>query len=228
MIKYAFSILGLLACSSLLQCQSKLAQADLNQVTQSKITEIENYRGIKILDEGPTGSKHTNSKRGEFGCSKFRITVYNDTILPIELEIKFPSQPTTSLPDPAFNNQYWVLPDSLTPDTFQNAWNFGIIGLEEHFNSDFTDSPIVKRTIQPKEYYTFYLAGIGETTFGSGQNYSKLFINGQKIDVPYLQGKSIKDENTESDSLNLVWGIGHSPHNLYTLIPCGQISYLEH
>lgn len=227
MINYAFSILVLIACFSLIRCQTKLSQDNLNQVTQSKLAEIESYRGIKILDEGPAGSKHTNSKRGEFGCTKFRITVYNDTIVPIELEIKFPSQPTTSLPDPAYKNQYWVLPDSLTPNTFQRTRNFGITGLEEHFNSDFTDSRIVKKTIQPKDHYTFYLAGMGESPFGSGQSYSKLFINGQKVEVPYLQGKSIKGENTDSSSLMLVWGIGHMPHNLYTLIPCGQISYLE-
>ena len=234
MIKFIYSILGLIVCSYLVSCQTRTNQAiqtnhqsELNQVIQSKIAELKNYRGIKILDEGPAGRKHFNSYRGEFGCSKFRITIYNDTIFPIELKVKFPSQPVSSLPDSLVKVQYWILPDSLTPNSFLNARDFGITGIEDHFNSDFTAPGFVKAMIQPREHYTFYVAGMGKGPFGRGSSYSKLFINRQNIDVPYLQGKSLKMDNIDSNSFDLVWGIGHTPHNLYTLIPCGQIDFLK-
>lgn len=231
MNKFTYTILGLFVCTSLMYCQNKQSdvtrQPELNQATAAKIDALESYHGIKILDEGPAGSKHTNSKRGEFGCTKFRITIFNDTIVPINLKIKFPSKSIHSLPKSLFKSQVWVLPDSLTPDTFQRAFNFGIIGLEDHFNSDFTDSRIVKTIIQPKKHHTFYLAMIGESPFERGSNYSKLLINGQAIDTPYIQGKSIKKEHSNSSSLELIFGIDHTPHNLYTLIPCGQIKFLK-
>ncbi|MCR9287435.1 MAG: hypothetical protein NXI23_08640 [Bacteroidetes bacterium] len=231
MYKFIIFILGISICFSLMKCQNgdrRVAmQQEPVQVPIAKILDtLESYRGIKILDEGPAGSKHTNSTRGVFGCTKFRITIFNDTIVPIDLEIKFPPKQVPSLPDSLIKVQYWVLPDALTPEIPIRGFNFGITGLEEHFNSDFTDSGIVKITIQPKEYHTFYLAGIGEGPFERGSSYSKLFINGQDIDVPYIQDKSVKKENSNG-SLELVFGIGHTPHNLYTLIPCGQINFLK-
>lgn len=231
MNQFTRPILGLVICMLLINCQTGQSQvADqqvINAATTKKIDALESYRGIKILDEGPTGSKHTNSYRGEFGCSKFRITIFNDTIVPIELVFQFPSKQVTSSPDTNFKVQGWVLPDELTPDTFQNAFNFGITGLEDHFNSDFTDPGMVKTTIQPKGHHSFYLAFIGESTFEFGSNYSQLFIHGQDVDVPYLPEESIKIERTSENVLDLVWGIGHTPHNLYTWIHCGQITYLE-
>jgi hypothetical protein len=224
-------ILGFSICFSLTNCQNGQSrvtqQQEPIQIPIAKILDtLESYRGIKILDQGPAGSKHTNSKRGVFGCTKFRITIFNDTIVPIDFEMKFPPNQVPSLPDPLIKVQYWVLPDSLTPEIPIRAFNFGITGLEEYFNSDFTEPGIVKITIQPKKYHTFYIAGIGEGPFERGSSYSKLFINGQDIDVPYIQNKSIKKENSDG-SLELIWGIGHTPHNLYTLIPCGHIKFLK-
>ena len=227
-----YSILGFIACFISLSCQngqSQVAQQETSE--QARIIQIldtlESYRGIKILDEGPAGSKHTNEKRGVFGCTKLRITIFNDTVVPVDLEVKFPPQPVASLPDSVITAQYWVLPDSLTPDLPIRGFNFGIIGLEEHFNADFTDPGVVKTTLQPNEYHTFYIAGIGSGPFGFGSSYPKLFINGQDLHSPYLQGKSVKTERPDSSSLSLVFGISHTPHNLYTLIPCGKIKFLK-
>ena len=230
MNKLAFCILIILASTTFIHCQiqptKSAAQDEYRQAIANKISELESYRGIKILDEGPAGRKHNNSKRGEFGVTKMRITIINDTIVPIELEVKFPPNQSSSIPEPSYKVQIWILPDELTPKNFVNARDFGIVGLEEHFNSDFTDPGFVKTIIQPKEDYTFYIASMGESPFTFGSSYPKLFINGQDVDTPYLQDKSIKTTNTDG-SLDLIFGIGHTPHNLYTLIPCGKITFLK-
>lgn len=234
MIKTVYTFLGISILMFQAQCQSSPSMVnqantldELSEKAKTDLANLSSYRGIKILDVGPTGRRHHNSKRGEFGCTKFRITIYNDTIIPIELKVDFPAHQVTSLPDPLMKDQYWVLPESMTPDSFRNARDFGIIGLEEHFNTDDTDSRIVKTTIQPKQQYTFYMAGMGESPFERGSSFGKLYINGQDVDIPYIKGKTIKPVNPQENTLDLVWGIGHTPHNLYTLISCGQIKYLN-
>ena len=234
MNKFTYCILGLLVCTSLMNCQNRQSQAaqqdELNQVTATKISEtFESYPNIKILNEGPTGSKFTNSKGEEETFLVFRVQIFNDTIVPIDIEVKFPSKPAALLPDSLAKVKVYVLPDSITPDTIQNAANFGVIGIENYFNSDLTDPGILKTTIQPKEHHTLYLGMLqeGKMGFGFGTYKAKLFLNGQDIDAPFLPVTYIKTEKTGSSSLDLIFGIGYTPHNQYTLIPCGQINFIK-
>lgn len=234
MNKFTYYILALFVYPSLMHCQNRespVAQQDkLNQVVTTKISEtFESYRGIKILQEGPRGSKFTNSKRGEFGLLVFRIQIFNDTIIPIDLEVKFPSKLAALLPDSLAKVKVNMLPDSITPDTIQNDANFGVIGLEDYFNSDLTAPGILKTRIQPKEHHTLYLGMIeeGNMGFGFGTYKTKLFLNGQDIDAHFFPVTSIKTEKTSINSLDLIFGIGYTPHNRYTLIQCGQISFIK-
>ena len=190
---------------------------------------LKSYPNIKILNEGPAGSKFTNSKGEDDGFLVFRIQIFNDTIVPIDLEIKFPSKPVPLLPDSITKVEVYVLPDSITPDTIQNAANFGVIGIEDYFNSDLTDPGSLKTTIQPKEHHTLYLGMLyeSESKMGFGTFRAKLFLNGQDIDAPFLPVTSIKTEKTDSSYLDLIFGIGYTPHNQHTLIPCGQINFIK-
>ncbi len=233
MNKFTYSVLGLLVWICLMHCQ--IGQSDTAQQLKLNTTSIANnqetlrsYPNIKIINEGPTGSKFTNSKRGEFGLLVFRIQMVNDTIVPIDLELEFPSTPVPLLPDSITKVEVYVLPDSITPDTIQNnAANFGVRGLADYFNSDFTDPGSLKIRIEPKEHHTLYLGMIAESKMGHGTFRTKLFINGQDIDAPFLPIRSIKTEKTDNRSLDLVYGIGFTPHKQYTLIPCGHINFLK-
>lgn len=188
MYKFTYYVLGLLLCSSLLYCQNQAAhQVQLNTSSIANNHEtFESYHNIKILTNGPTGSKFTNSKRGEFGLLIYMIQIFNDSIVPIDLEVKFPSKPVPLLPDSMTKVEVYMLPDSITPDTIQNAANWGVIGIEDFFNSDLTDPGILKTRIQPKEHHTFYLGMLSESErkMGSGTTIAKLFLNGQAIDAP--------------------------------------------
>jgi hypothetical protein len=236
----------LLFFSPFVQCAQEKSKS-INQPSESGLmiesslyqgTDItESYRGIKILNSGPTGSKFTNSKRGEFMLLIFCIQIINDTIVPIDLEIQFPLKPTPLLPDSLTKVELLLLPESITPDTIQNAFNWGIIGIEEYFNSNFTDPVILKTKILPKEQRILYLGMLSESNKKHGTFRANLFLNGQNIredhlffgsesDAPFLPATSIETEKTEYSSLELVYGIGFAPHNQYTLIPCGQINYL--
>ena len=232
MYKFTNYILGLLVCTALMHCQNQqsqdVKQDELNQATATKISEtFESNPNIKILNEGPAGSKFTNSKGEEDGFLVFRIQIFNDKIVPIELEVRFPSIPVPLLPDSITKVEIYVLPDSITPDTLQNAANFGVIGIEDYFNSDLTDPGILKTTIQPKEHHTLYLGILMESEMGSGTIRGKVFLNGQDIDAPFLPVTSIKTEKTGSSSLELIYGIGYRPHNQYILIPFGQINFMK-
>lgn len=221
--------LGLLVCISLMDCQTKQNNADeFGQMSTSTINIPEiigSDPNIKILNEGPTGSWFKNSKRGEFGVLIFRIQLLNDTIVPIDLELKFPSKPIPLLPDSTTKVEVFVLPDSITPDTLQNAVNFGVTGIAEYFNLERTEPDILKTRIEPKESHTLYLGMLAETKKEFGTFRAKLFFNGQNIDAPFLPIKSIKTEQTDRNSLDLIYGIGYSPHQQFTLIPSGHIHF---
>ncbi len=183
------------------------------------------HYGIKILNIGPTGSKYTNSKRGEFGLLIFCIQILNDTIIPFDLDIQFPSKPIPLLPDSIVKVELFILPDFMIPDTTQNTANFAVIGIEDYFNSDSIDPGILKTTIQPQEHHTMYLGMLNESNMGYGTIRAQLFINGQEIEAPFMPVTSIETDQRGYKSLDLIYGIGYSPHNQHILIPCGQIIF---
>jgi len=192
-------------------------------ITIPSISKVKN--GVKFINTGPRGGSYINSDSTEIRYTIFRVQIVNDTIIPLNLELNFPKKTIELLPDSSVLLNISIIPDSLTPDNIQNNLNFGVIGIEEFFESELSERYMLKTSIQPNEQHIVYIGIKFASELDNGTTRSILFINGQDIVAPFLPQKSIEINNKNPEILDLVYGIGVDPPNNYNLIPCGKIKY---
>ena len=137
--------------------------------------------------------------------------------------LDFPSSSVFLLPDHSVNLDLAVLPDNIIPNSIKDTIDFGVKDVKKFFGSDITNFSSAKKTIMPVDSETFYIGILFKSEIENGLTRSILFIDGQEINAPFLPIKSIQNIPSESNTLNLVYGIGVDPPNHYKLIPCGQI-----
>ena len=183
------------------------------------------YTGITILNGGPRGGGYTDPTGKKFEFRIFRIPVINVTVVPAELTINFFSDSIALLPESDKYLRVFLFPDTMTPDTMQEVYNFGVTGIESFLDNDLDKPTILRTTIQPKQEHVLYIGVLFNSDRLDGLTRAKLFINGQNIKDSFLPVNSIKTNTKNRNKLDLVFGIGIDPPHNYSLIPCGQIVY---
>jgi hypothetical protein len=161
------------------------------------------YNGIKLITQGPRGGNHTDLTGKNFGYRIFRVHVINDTIVPVELSINFPGTPVPLLPGSTSYINVFLFPDTMTPDSIRNIYNFGITKLDSFLNAGLNKPTFMKTLIKPKEHLLLY---IGVCDDQDRLARSKLFFNRQ-------------------NKLNLLYRVDIDPPQFHSLIPCGQIVF---
>ena len=216
MIKHLSALLILLT----IICSCSDNTNDSNNVPYS-----DKYSGVTIHTSGPRGGGYTDSTGKIFGYRIFRTRVINDTIIPIELTIKFPIDSVVMLPKSHRHLRVFVIPDTLTPDTDkQYEYNYGVTELKSFLKLAFNKSTMLKVTIQPKQYNYIYLVVLCYPA--PGLTNAKLFINGQDENSAFIPIKSQKTIIKSGDKLDLLLGLRIiDPPITYSLIPCGQIVF---
>lgn len=149
----------------------------------------------------------------------------NDTVVPAELTINFLSDSVALLPESENYLRVFLFPDTMTPDTMQEVYNFGVTGIESFLDNELNKPTILKTTIQPEEEHILYIGVLFNTDGLVGLTRAKLFINGQNINDSFLPVNSRKTSTKNRNELDLIFGIGVDPPHNYSLIPCGHIVY---
>lgn len=192
-----------------------------------KAESSDSYAGITILNSGPRGGGYTDSTGRKFEFRIFRIPVFNDTVVSAELTIHFFSDSFALLPESANYLRVFLFPDTMTPDTMQEVYNFGVTGIESFLDKDLNKPTILKTTIQPEEEHILYIGVLFNNVGLGGHTRARLFINGQNINDSFFPDSAIKTSTKSRNELDLIFGIGVDQPHHYSLIPCGQIIYKE-
>ncbi|MBT8375498.1 MAG: hypothetical protein KJO22_01390 [Bacteroidia bacterium] len=209
-------LLIILSCNEIHKNDKKVKEGNHENLVETihfHRTSQEN-KGVLVLNSGPKGGNYTNSFGDEIRYTIFRVQVINDTIIPIELDFALPKNPIALLPDSKVILDIFLLPDSLTPKGLQDNLNFGITGIDTFFESKVKNTSVVKTFIQPNEHYIFYIGILFKSEITNGTTRSKLFINGQNIDAPFLPFTKIESDLKENNILELVYGIGVDPQTI--------------
>ena len=160
-------------------------------------------KGVIMQNSLPKGGGDIDGRRGytdiftgkKYGYAIFWTRIINQTDTPLELTISFPA----TLPSP-YTYLKLILPsDSMTPDK-ESLYNFGIKGLRAFLDTNFNKPTMLKRTINPKEDFLFYVASL-TSQFGYYTGRTGLVLKGQ----------------------DLFYGVIISPDFDSPLFPCGQI-----
>ena len=191
------------------------------------------FHGVTIVNSGPRGSGYTDSEGKNFHFRIFRVHVINDTIIPAEVTVNFPSDSVALLPGSSTHLRIFLFPDTLTPDIPMAEYNFGVSGIDHFLGAGLNKPSTFTTTLQPKQECFLYIGVLVNAKGVGGLTRGKLAFSGQKINISLpidldtiiLPADSIKSDTENKDRRDLVFGIGIDPPDNYLLIPCGQIVF---
>jgi hypothetical protein len=190
------------------------------------------YRGIAVQTDGPRGGGYTDASGKDFGYRVFRIHVWNDTTIPAELIMNFPSDLIALLPDTAEYINVFLFPDEVTPATARDTFNFGINGSEAFLRerpSSFSTRPSgptsLRATVLPGEEHILYIGVVFPPYDLDGLARAELFIKGQKPNALFFPEGSMPTGTEDGTELDLIFGAAIDPPKHYSMIPCGQITF---
>ncbi len=221
------SIFVLLIVASCTQTQDQKTAAqnpsDIDSDTSIQLTEnVGDFGGISILTTGPRGGRYLSSEGIDFRYTVFGIQISNDTIVPINLALDFPTKPTWLLPDSVVQLKVFLIPEKFASDSIQDAFNFGV-RMEEFFELGNDQQLTLDASIPPEQPLILFIGVLYEPELMSGVTRTKLFVEGHDHGAPFYPVKSIERYELTTNSLNLFYGISFDPPNHHVSIPCGQI-----
>lgn len=178
-------------------------------------------RGIVLVTDGPRGGGYVDPGGETLGYWIYRVQVLNDSTVPVELAMDFPSDPIVMLPDPNKHPNVFLFPDEIVPDTAADVFGFGIKDVEAFLKTRPNGATSLRTTIAPGEDH-FLCIGVVLPPDGVGRG--ELFIDGHGPDSTYYFPKgSIPATSSSGDDLNLIFGIAIDPPRYYAMLPCGRI-----
>jgi hypothetical protein len=110
------------------------------------------------------GLKYTDLTGKEYVYAIFWTRIINETASPFTLTINFPLDSYELPSSPGNYFKIFLPPDTMTPDK-ESSFNYGLAGLNFFLDYGLPKSSL-KRTINPKEWSTFYVV----TLFDRGLN----------------------------------------------------------
>lgn len=225
LITYLFSLFLLTSCSTAQNKEEPTAAiADPSSEPVAAIQGMpiskDRYHGIVTINNGPRGGDYISTSGKIIPYRLFRIQFYNDTVVPVELNLHFPAEEMALLSDTLKKVKAFLLPENSTPQKVTDTNNFGIKGLEGFLDSGLNKPSILTKRIEPKQEYIVYIGAII-----SDLARAKLFFNGQDPNVSYLPTSILKTGTSQKNTLDLILGVGIDPPRYYTLIHCGTLNF---
>lgn len=222
----AFDIIGILLLISCLPTQDKKKANEMaiekNTFTQPNIqSNAENILAVRITNSGPRGGAYLNSAGTKYRYVVFRVQIINDTIYPINLDIKFPRNPISLLPDSTIELSVFLVPENFTPSVIKDTFNFGV-DLEAFFESGDPRKFEFNSVIKPKKQSTFFVGMLFESETVNGVTRAQLAAEGHD-ESPHYPVESTVHYNLKYQPLNLIYGISFDAPRNYISIPCGQV-----
>jgi hypothetical protein len=116
-------------------------------------------KGIIIQNSLPRGDRYVDRAGRISAYGIFWTRVINETTTPFELTINFPADSFAILARPESYLKLFLPSDTMTPDK-ESLYNFGATGLKSFLDTGLNKPTKLKRTINPKEEYLFYIGAL--------------------------------------------------------------------
>ena len=155
-------------------------------------------KGITIQNSFPRGGSYNDPTGNNFGYGIFWTRVINETASPFELTVNFPADSSDIFPEFDFYLKLFLPPGKMTLDKV-SLFDYGATGLFSFLDNDLNNPTLIKRTINPKEEYIFYIGMLFQVP-NNGPVRTELVLKEQ----------------------DLFYKINIAPYGS-TIIPCGKI-----
>jgi len=174
-------------------------------------------KGIDYMD--PTGNK--------YNYRSITTTITNDSLIPIQIIISFAKEYDYPCPYNGQKYKVFLLPETMTAEKQYN----GGMGKElRAFLDSELEAPItLNKIINPKEEYDITIGVLTDIKYlDPGQ---LALISKQHKPHFFAHDSLINQSISKNKSLNLSLGLDFfqffktDPHDCYSVIPCGQISF---
>lgn len=113
-------------------------------------------QGVIVQNSLPKGDRHTDSKGKNYGIAIFWSRVINETDSPIELTIKFSADSLEIVSSPDSYLKLFLPSDTMTLEKV-GLYNYGVKDLTPYLDHGLDKPTMLRRTINPKEAYLFYV-----------------------------------------------------------------------
>lgn len=113
-------------------------------------------QGVIVQNSLPKGDRHTDSKGKNYGIAIFWSRVINETDSPIELTINFSADSLEIISSPDSYLKLFLPSDTMTLDKV-GLYNYGVTDLTSYLDHGLDKPTMLRRTINPKEAYLFYV-----------------------------------------------------------------------
>lgn len=189
--------------------------------------------GLRIDNGVNRGVGYTDSLGTPYNLRYIPITITNESIIPIHLQIAFSNEYNypTAYGGQKFN--VFPFPKEMSPDevTYDSiSYELGDNELHDFLDSGFDTPYILNKTIKPSEKFVVAIGTLyPRPPKVCGVLPNKLFVQSDKGVFPKCDWLMKKDLSTNSPlalGLKLDFCGGDSKGSC-TIIPCGQISYPE-
>lgn len=186
--------------------------------TQDKTPEQNKYSGVRIKNYLPTGSIYIDSSGERHGYRSIVVEITNDTLVPINLQMKFPNKYIDLYPSTTSAYKVFLLPDSIIPEKEYDNNDSLTKGLKFGIDEGIYESLTLKKIIKPGETYKLRL---GFLVNPDGLTRAELFSKDYKPNLA-IPDSAIKFSNNKNE-IELLLGVTLNKN--YSTISCGQISF---
>ena len=124
------------------------------------------------------GGGYTDSTGKKYSYVIFWTRVVNESDTPLELAIKFPTDPFTIFLSPDSHIRIFLTPDTMTLEKVPLG-DYGLTNLQSFLDAGFNKPSMLQRTINPKKEYYFYIPVLIYQARGTAR--AALILKGQDL-----------------------------------------------
>lgn len=144
------------------------------------------------------GATYTDTAGNTYSYVVFWYRLTNASEVPLELMIKFPTEPFTIFPSPDSHIKIFLPKETMTSEKIE-MFDYGLSNLKDLLDAEFSKPSMLEKTINPKEEYLFYISVLMYQAQGPAR--AALVMKGHDLTYQISMGQN-------SD-----------------LIPCGQLTF---
>lgn len=183
---------------------SKSVQTQQWETSQRKLQKWKNHFGLYIENGPRQGFQYFDASKTEYNYRYYTITITNDSIIPVHLEIYFPE--TAEILKDSGKSKVFLLPRHLTPE--EQHFDHSISKELKSFLDEEIDTPVrLNKTLKPTEKCVLTFGVLTDTKYPDPT-------------TPFDTRLLTSNENSSVISIKL-------QINDTLIIPCGQFSYIE-
>lgn len=189
--------------------------------------KIERFFGANISNSIRKGHSYTDKAGAEYFYAYIRVTITNDSLIPMKLKIAFKNEYYQPTPTNGQKFKVFLIPENRTNEK-QTDFDF----LNKFLDQGLENPISLNKVLFPKEECVLnigFLTGIGSTLNPSP---FVLFSKGHKQNFQSISDSLINNTASDNNQLTLLLGLdfyslGLDSIKRYSIIPCGQISYCK-